>query len=51
MPSSADRNLLFGALALQMNFVNREQLIAAVSAPNPGDLPAVTAVRRKPDEA
>ncbi len=27
-----DRNLLFGVLALQMDFINREQLIAAMSA-------------------
>jgi hypothetical protein len=30
--SSADRNLLFRILALQMNFVGREQLIAAMNA-------------------
>jgi eukaryotic-like serine/threonine-protein kinase len=30
--SNADRNLLFGVLALQMDFVSREALIAAVSA-------------------
>ena len=30
--SSADRNLLFGVLAMQMDFVTREALIAAVSA-------------------
>jgi hypothetical protein len=29
--SSADRNLLFGILALQMNFISREQLIAAMN--------------------
>jgi serine/threonine-protein kinase len=28
---SADRNLLFGVLALQMNFISREQLVACVS--------------------
>src|SRR3954449_10372383 len=28
----ADRNLLFGVLALQMDFISRERLIAAVSA-------------------
>src|SRR5262245_44278061 len=31
-PADADRNLLFGVLALQMDFISREQLIAAVSA-------------------
>jgi hypothetical protein len=30
MSSAADRNLLFGILALQMDFVTREQLIAAM---------------------
>ena len=30
--SGADRNLLFGVLAMQMDFVSREALIAAVSA-------------------
>ena len=30
--SAADRNLLFGVLAMQMDFVSREALIAAVSA-------------------
>jgi hypothetical protein len=29
---SADRNLLFGVLALQMDFVSRETLIAAMNA-------------------
>lgn len=29
---SADRNLLFGVLALQMDFISREQLIAAMQA-------------------
>jgi hypothetical protein len=29
---SADRNLLFGVLALQMDFVNRDDLIAAMNA-------------------
>jgi hypothetical protein len=28
----ADRNLLFGVLALQMDFITREQLIAAMQA-------------------
>jgi hypothetical protein len=33
MPSSnVDRNLLFGCLALQNNFISREELITAVSA-------------------
>src|SRR4051794_36181405 len=27
-----DRNLLFGVLAVQMDFINREQLIAAMNA-------------------
>lgn len=31
-PPSADRNLLFGILALQMDFINREQLVAAMNA-------------------
>src|SRR5262249_57365425 len=30
--ANADRNLLFGVLALQMDFISREALIAAVSA-------------------
>jgi hypothetical protein len=30
--SSADRNLLFRILALQLNFISREQLIAAMNA-------------------
>ena len=30
--ADADRNLLFGVLAMQMDFVSREDLIAAVSA-------------------
>src|SRR5437868_13304459 len=30
--ADADRNLLFGVLALQMDFISREALIAAVSA-------------------
>jgi hypothetical protein len=29
---SADRNLVFGLLALQMDFVNREQLFDAMAA-------------------
>lgn len=32
MPSATDHNLLFGILAMQMDFISREQLIAAVSA-------------------
>ena len=31
-PSAADRNLLFGILALQMDFINRDQLVAAMNA-------------------
>jgi hypothetical protein len=31
-PREADRNLLFGILALQMDFINREALIAAMNA-------------------
>jgi WD40 repeat protein/serine/threonine protein kinase len=31
-PASADRNLLFGILALQMDFVSRDQLVAAMHA-------------------
>ena len=30
--SNADRNLLFGIVAMQMDFISREALIAAVSA-------------------
>ena len=29
-PASADRNLLFGILALQLDFINRDQLVAAM---------------------
>src|SRR5438874_10317698 len=32
MPANADRNLLFGILALQMDFVTRDQLVAAMNA-------------------
>ncbi len=32
MSRSADRNLLFGILALQLNFVTRDQLIAGMHA-------------------
>jgi len=32
MPAASDRNLLFGILALQMDFVSRDQLIAAMNA-------------------
>src|SRR3954465_12405384 len=32
MPSSADRNLLFGILALQMDFISRDQLVEAMNA-------------------
>jgi serine/threonine-protein kinase len=32
MPSNADRNLLIGILALHMDFIDREQLVAAMSA-------------------
>lgn len=32
MPVSADRNLLFGILALQMDFITRDQLVAALHA-------------------
>jgi hypothetical protein len=31
-PASADRNLLFGILALQLDFVTRDALLAAMSA-------------------
>ena len=31
-PASADRNLLFGILALQMDFVSRDALLAAMNA-------------------
>jgi hypothetical protein len=30
--ANADRNLLFGILALQMDFIRREQLIAGMQA-------------------
>src|SRR5438045_7593141 len=30
--ASADRNLLFGVLALQLDFVSRDQLVAAMNA-------------------
>ena len=32
MTASTDRNLLFGILALQMDFIDREQLVAAMNA-------------------
>jgi len=32
MSQSADQNLLFGVLALQLDFISREQLVAAVTA-------------------
>lgn len=32
MPSAADRNLLFGILALQMDFITRDQLVAGMNA-------------------
>src|SRR5262245_60718791 len=32
MPRAADRNLLFGILALQMDFVSRDQLVTAMNA-------------------
>jgi hypothetical protein len=31
-PASADRNLLFGILALQMDFVSRDALLQAMNA-------------------
>jgi serine/threonine-protein kinase len=31
-PAAADRNLLFGVLALQLDFISRDQLIAAMNA-------------------
>ena len=31
-PQLADRNLLFGIVALQMNFINRDQLVAGMNA-------------------
>jgi len=31
-PNSADRNLLFGILALQMDFISRDALIAGMNA-------------------
>jgi len=32
MPSASDRNLLFGILALQMDFISRDQLVAGMNA-------------------
>ena len=32
MSASTDRNMLFGILALQMDFINREQLVSAMGA-------------------
>src|SRR5438876_6236054 len=32
LPSAADRNLLFGILALQMDFIRQDELIAAMHA-------------------
>ena len=32
MPASSDRTLLFGILALQMDFITREQLVAGMQA-------------------
>ena len=32
MSASADRNLLFGILALQMDFISRDQLVEAMHA-------------------
>jgi hypothetical protein len=32
MPPSSDRNLIFGLLALQMDFLSREQLLDAMHA-------------------
>src|SRR5438876_4043637 len=32
LPSAADRNLLFGILALQMDFIRKDALIAAMHA-------------------
>ena len=32
MPAAADRNLLFGILALQMDFISRDQLVRAMNA-------------------
>jgi len=32
MSASSDRNLLFGLIALKMDFVTREQLLDAMSA-------------------
>src|SRR4051794_14494026 len=32
MSAHADRNLLFGILALQLDFINRDQLVAAMNA-------------------
>jgi hypothetical protein len=31
-PAAADRNLLFGILALQMDFIDRDELVAAMNA-------------------
>ena len=32
MPATADRNLLFGVLAIQMDFITRDQLLSAMNA-------------------
>ena len=32
VPAAADRNLLYGILALQMDFISRDALIAAMNA-------------------
>ena len=34
--ANADRNLLFGILALQLNFITRDQLVAAMVAGDDG---------------
>ena len=37
--ANADRNLLIGVLALQLNFVDRDQLVAAMSVFQCGQVP------------
>jgi hypothetical protein len=32
LSAAADRNLLFGIIALQMDFINRDQLVAGMIA-------------------
>ena len=52
-PTSSDRNLLFGILALQMDFVTRDALVAAMNAwvldkQSPSATSCWTSVRSRP---